>query len=139
MKCSTWISDLTFFFEFLPVAPVLSFAVTPRTINESQNATVECTVTAANPATNITVRISRENSATVSHVGGIAELVHVTRDQAGTYTCTASNSVGSVSTASSTLTVNRMLLLRFPFLYFKEIIDESPSDFLCLSINLRLF
>ena len=90
---------------FLVPPTMISFSITPSTVNETQNATVECKVNAANPAP--TINITDNSYNVITHTAGKASLVHITRNQAGTYTCRADNGVGAAVTATAVLTVNR--------------------------------
>ena len=91
-------------FTFL-VPPMISFSITPSTVNETQNATAECKVNAGNPPSKVTITDNSSND--ITHTGGKARLVHITRNQAGTYNCTATNGVGAAVTATAVLIVNR--------------------------------
>ena len=84
---------------------MISFSITPSTVNETQNATAECKVNAADPPSTITITDNSKN--VITHTGGKASLVHITRNQAGTYTCRATNGVGAAVTATAVLIVNR--------------------------------
>ena len=85
---------------------MISFSITPSTVNETQNATAECKVNAANPPPTIT--ITDKSNKVVAHTGGQARLVHLTGNEAGTYTCNATNGVGAAVIATAVLIVNRM-------------------------------
>ena len=84
---------------------MISFSITPSIVNETQNATAECKVNAAHPAPTITITDHSNN--VITHTGGNASLVHITRNQAGTYTCRVTNGVGAAVTATAVLIVNR--------------------------------
>ena len=90
---------------FLVLPMILSFAVTPSTVNETQNATAECNVNAANPPPTIT--ITDKSNKVVAHTGGQARLLYLTGNEAGKYTCRADNGVGAAVTATAVLIVNR--------------------------------
>ena len=85
------------------VPPLITFSLTPNTVNEGQNATAECKVNAANPAPNITIMDNINQD--IPHVGGQATMSHRTRNQAGRYTCMATNGIGGVATVTANLTV----------------------------------
>ena len=91
-------------FSFHSVRPVLSFSITPSIVNETQNATANCKVIAANPAPNITIKDN--NNQIIPHIGGQAKLERITRAQAGGYSCMADNGVGGVAALKATLNVN---------------------------------
>ena len=90
--------------SFHLVRPVLSFSVTPSTVNETQNATADCKVVEANPTPNITIRSNSNHI--IPHIGGQAKLESITRAQAGEYTCMANNRVGGAATSTAILNVN---------------------------------
>ena len=86
-------------------ATITQFAITPSTVKETDTATVEC-IAFGNPAPNI--GIIGPNSASVAHTSGRVVLTNVNKNQAGSYTCQASNGIGSPANASSSLFVNCM-------------------------------
>ena len=90
---------------FLVLPKILSFAVTPSIVNETQNATAECKVNAANPLPRINITDNSNNA--IAQTRGKGRLVHITRNQAGIYTCRADNGVGAAVTATAVLIVNR--------------------------------
>ena len=94
------------FLTFLVPPMMFSFSITPSTVNETQNATAECRVNAANPPPTITITDNSNN--VIAHTGGQARLVRVTRNQAGTYTCRVTNGFGASVIATAVLIVNRM-------------------------------
>ncbi|XP_065055871.1 hemicentin-2-like isoform X2 [Rhopilema esculentum] len=89
----------------IQVPPVISFSINPSTVNETHNATMQCTVTAANPAPSITIQNPKGQN--LSHTDGLVQLDLITREHGGTYSCIASNGVvGSPVTRTAILTVN---------------------------------
>ena len=91
-------------FSFHSVRPVLSFSITASIVNETQNATADCKILAANPAPNITIR--GNNNQIIPHIGGQAKLELITKSQAGEYSCIADNGVVGATTSTATLNVN---------------------------------
>eukprot|EP00795_Rhopilema_esculentum_P016573 gene16573-7996_t len=89
----------------IQVPPVISFSINPSTVNETNNATMQCTVTAANPTPSITIQNPKGQN--LSHTDGLVQLDLITREHGGTYSCIASNGVvGSPVTRTAILTVN---------------------------------
>ena len=82
-------------------------SISPHTVNETENATLSCTVVAANPSANITLRGLLNQ--TLEDTSGATILSNLTRDDAGMYTCVADNGlIGSPVIETSKLSVNRM-------------------------------
>ncbi|XP_065056313.1 hemicentin-2-like [Rhopilema esculentum] len=89
----------------IQVPPVISFSINPSTVNETNNAKMLCTVTAAHPAPSITIQNPKGQN--LSHTDGLVQLDLITREHGGTYSCIASNGVvGSPVTRTAILTVN---------------------------------
>ncbi|XP_065055821.1 hemicentin-1-like isoform X1 [Rhopilema esculentum] len=89
----------------IQVPPKISLSITPQTVNETGNANIACVVVAANPTPVITILNPMHR--TVSHTNGAAALTNLSRNDAGIYSCSASNSVpGSPVTKTATLFVN---------------------------------
>ena len=84
---------------------MISFSITPSTVNETQNATAECKVNAANPPPTITITDNSNN--VIAHTGGQARLVRVTGNHNGTYTCRATNGIGAAVNKTAVFIVNR--------------------------------
>jgi len=84
-------------------ARIEQFTLTPRTVNETGNVSIEC-ISSGNPLPNIT--ITGPNNVTVQHSIGKATLNNVNRNQAGLYTCKTSNGVSSPVNATIELVVN---------------------------------
>eukprot|EP00795_Rhopilema_esculentum_P016592 gene16592-8018_t len=90
----------------IQVPPFISFSINPSTVNETNNAKMLCTVTAAHPAPSITIQNPKGQN--LSHTDGLVQLDLITRKHGGTYSCIASNGVvGSPVTRTAILTVNR--------------------------------
>nr|XP_022287393.1 hemicentin-1-like isoform X3 [Crassostrea virginica] len=67
----------------------------PYRLTEGTNATLVCTVTDANPNTNITWRWVKTNSLkTILHSGQNYSILNIQKNETGLYNCTASNIVG---------------------------------------------
>ena len=82
---------------------VRSSPPSPYRVKEGQTATLTCTVTAANPYTGITWKWFKTDSPNnVLHNGPSYILPNIQRGTSGSYSCTASNSVGT----SEAVTVN---------------------------------
>lgn len=63
---------------------------------EGDNATLECSVKVANPNTNVTWRWFRTVSPMDTlHSGSTYTIFGIMRDMAGSYSCTAKNSIGT--------------------------------------------
>ena len=75
---------------------VRSLTPSPYRIIEGETSTLECTVTDANPSTNITwkwIKIASPNM--VLYNGPNYTIPNIQRGRSGSYSCTASNSVGT--------------------------------------------
>ncbi|XP_065061804.1 neural cell adhesion molecule 1-like isoform X1 [Rhopilema esculentum] len=89
---------------------VLNIQVSPQirvqsslTVIEGQDVLLTCVVVAANPMPAITWKDPRNNS--LSHSNGMLLLRSVRRNQAGVYTCKASNGIGFPKTKSALINV----------------------------------
>ena len=81
----------------------------PYRVIEGQTATLICTITTANPNTIITWRwIKTDRQATVLHNGPTYTILSIQRGSSGSYSCTASNSVGTSDAATILLDVQCM-------------------------------
>lgn len=68
----------------------------PYRVIEGETATLICTVTDANPNTNITWRWVKINSTNdVLHTGRNFTIPNIKRDRSGSYRCRATNKVGT--------------------------------------------
>ena len=90
---------------FIVPPKINQFTVNPSIVNETGNATFECTAS-GNPAPNIT--ITGPNNAVVQHSNGKGMLQSISRNQGGSYTCAANNGVGSPVNAAVDLVVHCM-------------------------------
>jgi hypothetical protein len=67
----------------------------PYQVVEGQTATMTCSVGAANPNTDITWRwVKTDSPSNVLHTGPTYTISNIQRAASGTYSCTASNSIG---------------------------------------------
>lgn len=75
---------------------VTSATASPYTVLEEETATIECTVAAANPNISILWKWFKTDSlANVLHNGPTFAIPNIKRNRSGSYSCTASNSVGT--------------------------------------------
>lgn len=75
---------------------VTSPTTSPYTILEGETATLECTMAAANP--NISILwtwFKTDSCAKVLHGGPTFTIPNIKRNRSGSYSCTASNTVGT--------------------------------------------
>ena len=94
------------FLSFLDKPDVRSSPPSPYRVREGQTATLACTVTAANPNTGITWRWFKTDSPNnVLHNGPSYILPNIQRGRSGSYSCTASNSVGTSEAATVNVSV----------------------------------
>lgn len=85
---------------------VISLTPSPYKIIEGETSTLECTVTDANPSTNITWKwIKTDNTSIVIYNGSSYTVRSIQRDSSGTYKCTAGNIVGTSEAATVILDV----------------------------------
>ena len=90
----------------------------PFKISERQTATLECTVTAANPNTSITWRWFKTDSPNnVLHNGPNYTISSIQRGRSGTYNCSAKNVVGTSENA--TIEVDVLCKFRHELLDFE--------------------
>ena len=79
---------------------IISSPSNPYSVREEETATLICTVTDANPNTNISWRwIKADRPDTILHDGPTYTIPNIQRDKSGPYSCTASNSVGTSESA----------------------------------------
>ena len=94
------------FCHLLDKPDVRSSPPSPYRVREGQTATLACTVTAANPNTNITWRWFKTDSPNnVLHNGPSHILPNIQRGRSGSYSCTASNTVGTSEEATVNVNV----------------------------------
>ena len=74
------------------------------TVTEGGSAVLECNVTAANPSATVTWR--SPSNAVIPHTNGRLRLPMINRNQHGSYTCWASNGVGSATSKTTSITIN---------------------------------
>nr|XP_022289615.1 B-cell receptor CD22-like isoform X2 [Crassostrea virginica] len=85
---------------------VRSISTSPYRVREGQTATLECTVTDANPTIGITWRwIKSDSPNNILHNGPTYTIPHIQRGGSGSYNCTASNIVGTSEPATVYLDV----------------------------------
>nr|XP_022289451.1 hemicentin-1-like isoform X3 [Crassostrea virginica] len=85
---------------------VRSISTSPYRVREGQTATLECTVTDANPSIGITWRwIKTDSPYIILHNGPTYTIPHIQRGGSGSYNCTASNIVGTSEPATVYLDV----------------------------------
>lgn len=78
----------------------------PYRIKEGKTATMECRVTAANPSSSIVWRwYKTDNPSDVLHNGPYLSISNIQRNRSGSYSCIASNIVGTSFAASIDLDV----------------------------------
>ena len=79
---------------------VISSSLSPYRVNEGQTATLICTVTAANPNTSITWKWCKTDSPnTILYHEPNYTIPNIQRGRTGSFSCTASNSVGTSEAA----------------------------------------
>lgn len=84
-------------------------SLSPYSVREGDTAIMACTVTDANPNTNITWRWSKTDSPNmVLHNGATYTIPNIQRGRSGTYTCRASNTVGTSEPVTIILDVQCM-------------------------------
>ncbi len=86
------------------VPPTIIATMTPNTVNESNNAALQCTVTTANPPATVTAFDPSNNVIALDN--GTAQISNVTRWSSGRYSCRADNGVGLPVTKYAELTVH---------------------------------
>lgn len=68
----------------------------PYKVKEGHTASLECRVTAANPNFSIIWRwYKTDNPSNVLHNGPVLAIPNIKKNRSGTYSCTASNDVGT--------------------------------------------
>lgn len=108
---------------------VISTLKSQYPIIEGQTAELECTVTNANPDTNITWKWYKSNiPGNVLYRGPIYSISNIKRDMKGSYNCTAKNSIGESLAAMINIDVH----------YKPDILDEpttivNETDYVLLS------
>ena len=81
----------------------------PYRVIEGQTAALICTMTSANPNTSITWRwIKKDSQATTLYNETTYTILNIQTGSSGSYSCTASNSVGTSDAATITLDVQCM-------------------------------
>lgn len=86
----------------------------PYRVIEGQTAVLGCTVTDANPFTSILWKWFKTDSLTdVLYKGSIFVIQNIMRHRSGSYSCTASNSVGTSEAANTYLDVQCRYFLLF--------------------------
>lgn len=94
---------------FIDKPEVRSISTSPYRVREGQTATLECTVTDANPSIGITWRwIKTDSPYIILHNGPTYTIPHIQRGGSGSYNCTASNIVGTSEPATVYLDVQCM-------------------------------
>ena len=85
---------------------VRSLTPSPYRIIEGEISTLECTVTDANPSTNITWKwIKTDSPNMVLYNGPNYTISNIQRGRLGSYSCTASNTVGTSEAATVNVNV----------------------------------
>nr|XP_022323492.1 hemicentin-1-like isoform X3 [Crassostrea virginica] len=85
---------------------VMSSSSSPYAVNEGQTATLVCTLINANPNTGITWRwIKTDSPSTVLHTGPNYTIPNIQRGRSGSYSCTATNTVGTSEPATTVIDV----------------------------------
>ena len=105
-------------------------------MNETGNVSIEC-IASGNPLPNITV--TGPNNVTVQHSMGKATLNNVNRNQAGLYTCTASNGVSSPVSEMMELVVNCTCLIYYDICSFLLFEIVGFSSYTKLVLNYLIF
>ena len=78
----------------------------PYRVREGQTASLSCAVTDANPNTGITWRWTKTNSPnTVLHSGPNYSISNIQRGRSGSYSCIATNTVGTSDPATTEIDV----------------------------------
>uniref|UniRef100_A0A8W8NFL9 Hemicentin-1 n=1 Tax=Magallana gigas TaxID=29159 RepID=A0A8W8NFL9_MAGGI len=86
----------TIYVDVLYKPEVTSSTLNPYKVTEGQAAILECRVTAANPSSNITWQwYKTDRPGTMIHNGPTLRIPNIQRNRSGSYSCTASNSVGT--------------------------------------------
>lgn len=86
----------------------------PYRVIEGQTAVLGCTVTDANPYTSILWKWFRTDSVTDLLYNGSRFVIHkIQRDRSGSYSCTASNFIGTSEAANAYLDVQCKYFLLF--------------------------
>lgn len=79
-------------------------------VKEGETATLECEVAAANPNTSITWKWFNASSLNDVFFNGPKYVIpNIQRNQSGSYSCTANNSIGS----SEAITINMDILCKY--------------------------
>ena len=105
-KHESWLEKFScdYLIHFI-VRPEITIS-SPIATLEGRDVALHCNVIAANPAANLTWR--SPTGFGIASVNGTVLLQSVNRRQHGEYICLASNSVGSVASKATYLTVNCM-------------------------------
>lgn len=91
-----------------------SSTLNPYKVTEGQAAILECRVTAANPSSNITWQwYKTDRPGTMIHNGPTLRIPNIQRNRSGSYSCTASNSVGTSEVVDINIDVQCELYLQF--------------------------
>lgn len=89
----------------------------PYKVIEGYLATLVCTVTSANPNTDITWKWTKTDGPnTILHHKPWYFMPHIQREKSGLYTCTATNSVGTSNVAVINVDVLRKCFQFFSFI-----------------------
>nr|XP_022323489.1 hemicentin-1-like isoform X2 [Crassostrea virginica] len=111
---------------------VNSNSSSPYVVKEGQTATLVCTLLSANPNTGITWRwIKTDSPSTVLHNGPSYTIPDIQRGRSGSYSCTATNTVGTSEPATTVINVHyKPTILEKPL----TIVNESERVELTRSI-----
>ena len=88
------------------VPEIISSPGNPYNVREEETATLVCRVTDANPSINISWRwYKADRPETILHNGPNYTIANITRGRSGSYSCTASNTVGTSEPATVNMNV----------------------------------
>lgn len=92
-------------FNFADAPEVISNTTNPYIIEEKQTAKLDCTVTAANPDTGIEWSwFKTDTPGNILYNEPSYTIVNIQKEMAGSYNCTATNSVGT--SVAATIEIN---------------------------------
>ena len=107
-------SDVLILYSLFTDPSVIGSKVINQVIVEGDNVILHCNAT-GNPAPNISW--TKDGSPTILYQGETNDIVNVTRQTAGNYTCTAWNGVGVKANATATVIV-----------HYNSVISQKPSS-----------
>lgn len=126
----SYIVIIIFWFHIIDKPEVTISLSSSHTVIEGQRATLECTLTAANPNTSITWKwFKTAYPITVLLYGPTYTILNVHRNMSDSYSCTAINSVGVSKAAMIYLDVQCKYYTIYLWWMIVNVIPEEKSNF----------